>query len=500
MLSYLTLYCLGIREASKETIIPILKLLDSDDVEVQRAATAALGNLAVNSANKKLIVDLGGLTPLIKHMLSPNVEVQCNAVGCMTNLATHEQNKSTIARSGALIPLTNLAKSKDMRVQRNAAGALLNMTHSGENRKELVNAGAIPVLVSSLTSTDPDVQYYCTTTLSNIAVDPENRKKLADEEPRLVYHLVQLMGPSNSGRVQCQAALALRNLASDSNYQIEVVRANGLPFLLDLVKAQPIPLVLAAAACIRNVSINKANERFIVSGNFLPPLVHLLDTSENEEILCHATSTLRNLAASSEQNRVEIVDAGAIEKIRKRIMNVPAQVQSEMTACLAVIALGDAPKTALFDKKILDILIYLSHSDNVEIRGNSAAAIGNLSNKANSYAPFVANWETPVGGIKGFLISFLRSDKSTFEHIATWMILQLLESDDRQLQKLLGQSQEIVDSLQQLASKLQTPENGQANGASEKLVNGAEMASSQRAVPQLAEKALQLISGQKLKK
>lgn len=423
-------------------------------------------------------------------MSSFNVEVQCNAVGCMTNLATHEQNKSTIARSGALIPLTNLAKSKDMRVQRNATGALLNMTHSDENRKELVKAGAIPVLVSLLTSTDPDVQYYCTTTLSNIAVDPENRKKLADEEPRLVYHLVQLMGPSNSSRVQCQAALALRNLASDPNYQIEVVRANGLPYLLHLVEAQSAPLVLAAVACIRNVSINKANERFIISNNFLPPLVHLLDTSDNPEILCHATSTLRNLAAVSEQNRVEVVEAGAIDKIRKRIMTVSQPVQSEMTACIAVIALGDAPKTALFDKKILEILIHLSHSDNMEIQGNSAAAIGNLSNKASSYAPFVANWETPVGGINGFLISYLRSGKPMFEHIASWMILQLLESDDRQLHNLLAQSQEIVDSLQSLASNRLEQTNRPDT-------DGSNTSSSQKAIPQLAEKALHLITAQK---
>ena len=94
----------------RDTLDPILFLLSSHDTEVQRAASAALGNLAVNSAyfvpfvrgtlmadiqssraadNKLLIVKLGGLEPLIRQMLSPNVEVQCNAVGCVTNLATH---------------------------------------------------------------------------------------------------------------------------------------------------------------------------------------------------------------------------------------------------------------------------------------------------------------------------------------------------------------------------------------------------------------------------
>jgi HEAT repeat protein len=38
-----------VREVGRETLEPILFLLQSPDIEVQRAASAALGNLAVNS-------------------------------------------------------------------------------------------------------------------------------------------------------------------------------------------------------------------------------------------------------------------------------------------------------------------------------------------------------------------------------------------------------------------------------------------------------------------
>lgn len=38
-----------IREVQRETLEPILFLLQNSDIEVQRAASAALGNLAVNS-------------------------------------------------------------------------------------------------------------------------------------------------------------------------------------------------------------------------------------------------------------------------------------------------------------------------------------------------------------------------------------------------------------------------------------------------------------------
>jgi vacuolar protein 8 len=329
-------------------------------------------------------------------MMSSNVEVQCNAVGCITNLATHEDNKAKIARSGALGPLTRLAKSRDMRVQRNATGALLNMTHSGwlwlkkvvkiakhvsdDNRQQLVNAGAIPVLVQLLSSPDVDVQYYCTTALSNIAVDAGNRKKLAQTEPRLVQSLVHLMD-SSSPKVQCQAALALRNLASDEKYQLEIVRARGLTPLLRLLQSSYLPLILSAVACIRNISIHPLNESPIIDAGFLKPLVELLGTTENEEIQCHAISTLRNLAASSDRNKQLVLEAGAVQKCKKLVLEVPLIVQSEMTAAIAVLALSDELKSHLLNLGVFDVLIPLTDSESIEVQGNSAAALGNLSSK-----------------------------------------------------------------------------------------------------------------------
>jgi vacuolar protein 8 len=352
--------------------------------------------LTPTAENKVAIVSLGGLAPLIKQMNSPNVEVQCNAVGCITNLATHEDNKAKIARSGALQPLTRLAKSKDMRVQRNATGALLNMTHSGtrgqqfrrvcadllpdDNRQQLVNAGAIPVLVQLLSSTDVDVQYYCTTALSNIAVDASNRAKLAQTEGRLVGSLVHLM-ESSSPKVQCQAALALRNLASDERYQLEIVRARGLPSLLRLLQSSYLPLILSAVACIRNISIHPANESPIIEAGFLRPLVDLLGSTDNDEIQCHAISTLRNLAASSDKNKQLVLEAGAVQKCKQLVLNVRLPVQSEMTAAIAVLALSEELKPHLLNLGVFDVLIPLTESDSIEVQGNSAAALGNLSSK-----------------------------------------------------------------------------------------------------------------------
>ena len=236
------------------------------------------------------------------------------------------------------------------------------------------------MLVQLLSSTDVDVQYYCTTALSNIAVDSGNRKKLAQTEPRLVQSLVHLMD-SSSPKVQCQAALALRNLASDEKYQLEIVRARGLPPLLRLLQSSYLPLILSAVACIRNISIHPLNESPIIEAGFLKPLVELLGSTDNEEIQCHAISTLRNLAASSDRNKQLVLEAGAVQKCKELVLNVPLSVQSEMTAAIAVLALSDELKSHLLNLGVFDVLIPLTDSESIEVQGNSAAALGNLSSK-----------------------------------------------------------------------------------------------------------------------
>ncbi|MCJ1479393.1 Vacuolar protein 8 [Lambiella insularis] len=458
-----------VREVGRETLEPILFLLQSPDVEVQRAASAALGNLAVNAENKVQIVLLGGLSPLIRQMMSPNVEVQCNAVGCITNLATHEDNKAKIARSGALGPLTRLAKSKDMRVQRNATGALLNMTHSDDNRIQLVNAGAIPVLVQLLTSSDCDVQYYCTTALSNIAVDAGNRKRLAQTETRLVQSLVHLMD-SSSPKVQCQSALALRNLASDEKYQLEIVKSKGLAPLLRLLQSSYLPLILSAVACIRNISIHPLNESPIIDAGFLKPLVELLGSTDNEEIQCHAISTLRNLAASSDRNKQLVLEAGAVQKCKQLVLDVPLSVQSEMTAAIAVLALSDELKSHLLRLGVFDVLIPLTDSESIEVQGNSAAALGNLSSKVGDYSIFIQSWTEPNGGIHGYLNRFLASGDSTFQHIAIWTLLQLLESEDKKLVSLISKSEDVIQMLKTISEQNVESDNEDADDGEAEVV------------------------------
>lgn len=276
---------------------------------------------------------------------------------------------------------------------------------------------------------------------------------------------------SSTPKVQCQAALALRNLASDEKYQLEIVRARGLAPLLRLLQSSYLPLILSAVACIRNISIHPLNESPIIDAGFLKPLVDLLGSTDNEEIQCHAISTLRNLAASSDRNKELVLQAGAVQKCKDLVLRVPLSVQSEMTAAIAVLALSDDLKAHLLNLGVFDVLIPLTNSESIEVQGNSAAALGNLSSKGTctliyvsacaaanddevgDYSIFVRDWADPNGGIHGYLSRFLASGDPTFQHIAIWTLLQLLESEDKALIGHISQSEDVVQAVKAISDK-----------------------------------------------
>ncbi|KAI8871153.1 ARM repeat-containing protein [Ramicandelaber brevisporus] len=462
------------RPCGREFIEPIMYLLQSHDMEVQGSASSALGSLACVEENKVALVKMGVLDPLIRLMLSTNPEAQINAAGCLTNLATIDENKYRIAKSGALIPLTRLARSRDIRVQRNAAGALLNMTHTPENRAQLVNAGALPVLVNLLGSSDVDVQYYSATALSNIAVDAPHRRRLAQTEPRLVSSFIMLLN-SQSPRVQCQAALGLRNLASDEKFQYDIVATGGLPPLLRLLQSPNYALVLSAIACLRNLSIHTASERPIIEAGFLPIIVELLRLVESEELQGHAICTIRNIAAASE-NKEAVAHAGAIEAIVQSMPHSSEASVVEMAAVLAILGHYEEHRAQMLTAGALNVLLPLTLSDNPDIASNCGATVCSLSTQARSYIPFVEAWHGGGGGLRDFLLKFLNPATSPLQqHIGTWTLVQLLEAADPQLCSLLLSDEELLPMVTSLSDNIGVFLNGNVhsrNNINSLMING----------------------------
>lgn len=69
------------------------------------------------------------------------------------------------------------------------------------------------------------------------------------------------------------------------------------------------------------------------------------------------------------------------------------------------------------------------------------------------YSIFIRNWTEPSDGIHGYLNRFLGSGDATFQHIAIWTLLQLLESEDKKLIGLIGKSDDVMEMVKQIANR-----------------------------------------------
>lgn len=69
------------------------------------------------------------------------------------------------------------------------------------------------------------------------------------------------------------------------------------------------------------------------------------------------------------------------------------------------------------------------------------------------YSIFIQHWTEPSGGIHGYLSRFLASGDPTFQHIAIWTLLQLLESEDKKLMSLIAKSDDIVNVIKQISDR-----------------------------------------------
>jgi vacuolar protein 8 len=156
------------------------------------------------------------------------------------------------------------------------------------------------------------------------------------------------------------------------------------------------------------------------------------------------------LAASSDRNKRALISAQAVQKCIKVLERKKKafSVESEITAFFAVLAMSDELKRSLLGMGLCEVLVPLTSSENVEVQGNSAAAISNLASSgispppppfkkdkgiwliiAGDYSNFVRTWEAPGDGLRGFLLRFLASRDEIDQHIAVWTLTQLLESD-----------------------------------------------------------------------
>ncbi|KAM6942713.1 plakophilin-3-like [Xenentodon cancila] len=137
----------------------LVGLFSSDNVEVQRYATAATRNLIYESTdNKTALIDAGGLMPLVNILNEPDEELQKTITGVLWNLSSRDSLKERLSIDAlplltekVLVPLCKSfpLNPSEREIFSNATGCLRNLSSVNERtrRKMRGTQGLVDSLV-----------------------------------------------------------------------------------------------------------------------------------------------------------------------------------------------------------------------------------------------------------------------------------------------------------------------------------------------------------------
>ena len=111
----------------------------------------------------------------------------------------------------------------------------------------------------------------------------------------------------------------------------EIIKANCLNSLPRFLQGRDNNLTCLAVSFIRSLAVGPTNCSLIVEAGLLGPLA---STLKHSYIQWEAAKTLSILAAGTENDKPEFVNAGVIQSIKELLMEAPPGVQAEMIACI----------------------------------------------------------------------------------------------------------------------------------------------------------------------
>jgi len=115
---------------------------------------------------------------------------------------------------------------------------------------------------------------------------------------------------------------------------------------------------------------------------------------------------------------------------------------------------------------------------------------------SDDYSAFNDVWEKPDGGMHRYLYRFLSSSDATFQHIAVWTIVQLLESGDPQLMTNIRNSSLLLPNIRNLASsQASSPSSSVGSHHSQRSYQDTDNGDGQGEIQLLARRILEFADG-----
>ncbi|XP_048230933.1 U-box domain-containing protein 2 [Ricinus communis] len=217
------------------SLVSMLYVLGSRDSH--ESALLALLNLAVqDEKNKKSIVEAGALEPIIGFLQSQDLNLQEYATAALLTLSASSTNKPIISASGAIPLLVEILRDGSSQAKFDAVMALSNLSTHTDNLSIILESNPIPYLVSLLKTCKKSskVAEKCCVLIESLVGFDEGRTALTSEEGGVLAVVEILENGSVQSREHAVGALLTMCQSDRCKYREPILREGVIPGLLEL--------------------------------------------------------------------------------------------------------------------------------------------------------------------------------------------------------------------------------------------------------------------------
>ncbi|XP_008812798.2 ARM REPEAT PROTEIN INTERACTING WITH ABF2-like [Phoenix dactylifera] len=354
---------------------------------VIRRAADAITNLAHENSSIKTFVRIeGGIPPLVELLESMDLKVQRAAAGALRTLAfKNDENKNQIVECNALPTLILMLRSEDAAIHYEAVGVIGNLVHSSPNiKKEVLLAGALQPVIGLLSSCCTESQREAALLLGQFA-SADSDCKVHIVQRGAVRPLIEMLH-SPDMQLKEMSAFALGRLAQDTHNQAGIAYNGGLVPLLKLLDSKNGSLQHNAAFALYGIADNEDNvSDFIKVGG--------VQKLQDGEFIVQATKD----CVAKTLKRLEEKIHGRVLKHLLYLMRVGEKaVQRRVALALAHLCSLEDQRIIFIDNNGLDLLLDLLASANIKQQQDASVALYKLANKAMSLSPMEAAPPSPT--------------------------------------------------------------------------------------------------------
>ncbi|XP_019415331.1 PREDICTED: U-box domain-containing protein 44-like [Lupinus angustifolius] len=308
------------------SILLLMTMLNSDDVEASKNAHELLENLSFLEQNVIEMAKANYLKPLLLNLSTGPENMKLIMTETLSKIALTDQNKLSLVKDGALQPLLRLLVNDNVEIKKVVVKALLQLSSLPENGLQMIREGVDQPLLELLyfhSLQSPALRKEVVATIMHLAISTthqqieEERVSLLDSEEDIFkfFSLISLTGPE----IQIMILKAFHALCqSFSGFTIrkrlkQISAAKVLVHLVEL-NAQTVRVnALKLFYCLTEDS-DYSNFSSHITERFVKLLVTIIDTSDEAEEMVAALGTISKLPQESHMTQW-LLDSGALQTI-----------------------------------------------------------------------------------------------------------------------------------------------------------------------------------------